>query len=98
VPALPAATLVGQRVEAQRVDLRTELLPLPLFWSRHRVGADGAGEGGWRSLAGVEWRGAIGSVPLLRLPRLALTVGAAEQLDGPAEGDREAWLTITWSP
>ncbi len=98
VPALPAAALAGQEVEAQRVELRTDLLPLPLFWSRYRVESEGAGGSGWRSLAGVEWRGSLGPVPLVRLPALDFAVGAAQLLDGPDEGGREAWLAVTWRP
>lgn len=98
VPALPAAALVGEEVTAQRVELGTPLLPLPLFWSRHRVESEEAGESGWVELAGAEWHGRLGPVPLLRLPELEITLGAAEILSGTREGEREAWAALTWRP
>lgn len=104
VPALPAATLVGREVEAQRVELKPGFVPLPLFWARYRVASSDGSEGGnlgdadWLSLAGVEWRGRFGPAPLLRLPELGYRLGVAEILDGPVEGDREWWAALTWRP
>ncbi|HEX2252835.1 MAG TPA: hypothetical protein VHQ65_06185, partial [Thermoanaerobaculia bacterium] len=92
VPALPAATFVGKRFDAQRVGL-TGLLPLPLFYARYR-----AGDGEWLDMAGLEWRGRLGPVPLLRLPELELTLGVAQLLDPPFEDDTEWWAALAWRP
>jgi|GEM_PF-171586 len=100
VAPLPEATLVGEELEAQRVELAPGFLPLPLFWARYRTAAGGTslGDAEWLSLAGVEWRGQLGPIPLLRLPGLGYRLGGAEILDGPAEGRREWWASLTFSP
>ncbi len=100
VAPLPEAALVGEELEAQRVELAPGFLPLPLFWARYRTAAGGAslGDAEWLSLAGVEWRGRLAPTPLLRLPGLGYRLGGAEILDGPAEGDREWWVSLTFRP
>jgi len=98
VPALPAGTLLGDRFEAQRAELTLGALPLPLFYARYRAGGDGAPLSPWLALAGAEWRGRLGPLPLLRLPAIDYTLGAAEVLDPPFEGEREWWLAVTWRP
>ena len=98
VPALPAGTLVGERFEAQRAELTLGVLPLPLFYARYRAGDEGDPISPWIALAGAEWRGRIGPLPLLRLPAVDYALGAAEVLDPPFDGEREWWLSLTWRP
>jgi hypothetical protein len=76
-----------------------------LFFERHRVWGEegdpagaGGGRGDWLRLAGVEWRREIGPVPLLPLPRLEVTAGAARVLDPPLEGDDRGWIAVVWRP
>ena len=97
VPALPAGTLVGERFEAQRAELALGFLP-PLFYGRYRAGDDGDRLSPWIALVGAEWRGRIGPLPLLRLPAIDYTLGAAEVRDPPFAGEREWWLSLTWRP
>ena len=107
VPALGEGTLVGDRVESQRVELTAGLLPVPLpdgarlFWERHRAWDDGAPRSDWLSLAGVELTRTLEPLPLLGLPGSHVTAGAAyllETPDGADDGDLRLWAAICWQP
>lgn len=101
VPALPAGWLLGSEHEGQRVELELGLLPAPLFYERHRAWADEGRKGDWVSLAGIELQGALPPSPLLTLPGLRFTAGAAYVLEDPWEeldGDVRAWAAIAWRP
>jgi hypothetical protein len=103
VPALPFATLTGTEHEGQRAELRLSFLPAPLFYERHRLWMDRSARGDWLSLAGLEWRGSIGPLPIFRMPLLDFRVGVARVLDEPFRtellaGDTRWWLTAVWRP
>jgi hypothetical protein len=104
VPALPLGTKTGSQVSALRVDLDLDVLPLPLFWARYDVsglrvsGFSPPGIDDPISLAGAEWRIDLGPVPLVRLPVLELTLGAAYVFDPPFEDDLNGWIAVTWRP
>jgi hypothetical protein len=104
VPALPQGTKTGGRFSALRVDLDLEILPLPLFWARYDVsgrrvsGFSPPGIDDPISLAGAEWRLDLGPVPLVRLPAIELTLGAAYVFDPPFEDDVNGWIAVTWRP
>jgi hypothetical protein len=102
VPALPLATRTGTELSALRVDLAWEALPLPLFWARYDLDGPGAGlagtDAGTLSLAGAELRLRLGPVPLVRLPVLDLTLGAAYVFDAPFEDDVNGWIGVAWRP
>jgi hypothetical protein len=113
-PALPAGTLVGDEHESQRVELRLDALPVPLFWERHRVWGRGGekSDAGWLSLAGIEIEGSLPPMPILGLPGARWTAGAAWVLEDPIEdGSRLAdpegasledeirlWGGLVWRP
>ncbi len=101
VPALPAAYLVGDEHEAQRVELDLGLLPLPLVFERHRVWNEGEDRGDWLDLAGVELRRDLPPMPIVGLPALHATAGAAYVLDDPVgalAGEVRLWLAVAWRP
>jgi hypothetical protein len=97
VPALPLGTLIGSEHEGQRAEL-SGLLPIPLFYERHRLWFDGEDEGPWLELAGVEGRFSFGPFPVARIPELEVRVGGARILQGPFEDDNRWWLTTVWRP
>lgn len=97
VPALPLGTLIGSEHEGQRAEL-SGLLPIPLFYERHRLWFEGEDEGEWLELAGIEGRFSFGPFPLARLPQLEVRVGGARILDGAFEDDNRWWLTTVWRP
>ncbi len=104
VPALPAAYLLGDEEEAQRVELDLSslgFLPAPLVFERHRVWNVGEDRGGWLELVGVELRRDLPPMPIVGLPALRATVGAAYVLDDPVgdlAGEVRLWAAIAWRP
>lgn len=99
VPALPAAWLTGDEYEGQRAELRTGILPVDLFWARHRIGEDAS----WLALAGLERTWAFGPFPLARLPALEARIGVARVIDEPFAEERlrnriRGWLGLVWRP
>ncbi len=96
VPGLPAGTLVGDRYEAQRLELGRLDGPLRLFLARHLL--RGPGGQGWLRLVGIELSGSRAAWPLVRLPALGWTVGAAAILDPPFEDAIEGWVRLRWRP
>jgi hypothetical protein len=97
VPALPVGTLLGEEHEGQRVEL-LGLLPVPLFYERHRLWSEGAPRGDWLELAGVEWRLSVEPIPIGRIPALDLRAGLAQVLEGPFEDETRGWLIAVWRP
>ncbi|HUP42074.1 MAG TPA: hypothetical protein VM599_02570, partial [Thermoanaerobaculia bacterium] len=101
VPALPTGYLTGEEHEAQRLELRLEALPAPLFYERHRVASSFAGEGDWLSLAGIELQGSLPPTPIVALPGARFTAGAAYVLEDPAgelQDEVRLWAAIAWRP
>jgi Tol biopolymer transport system component len=103
VPALAIGTLLGSEHEMQRAELRLGLLPVPVFFERHRLWSDGSPRGGWLSLAGMEWRWSTGPIPLGRIPALDVRLGVARVLEDPSPGspleDADRWWAVTvWRP
>ncbi len=103
MPGLPFGTLTGSEHESQRIDLRLGFLPAPLFYERQRLWLDGSPKGGWLTLAGLEWRYAIGPIPLLRVPALDVRLGVARVLEEPSvlevlDGDFRWWVVAVWRP
>jgi hypothetical protein len=103
VPALPFGTLTGTDHESQRAELRLGFLPAPLFYERHRLWLDGSSQGGWLTLAGLEWRRTLGPLPVIRVPLLDVRIGIARVLEEPSalenlDGDIRWWVTAVWRP
>jgi len=103
VPGLPFGTLTGTDHEEQRVELRLGFLPAPLFYERHRLWQDDGSRGGWLTLAGMEWRGSVGPLPIVRVPVLDFRIGVARVLQEPfpteaLDGDTRWWVTAVWRP
>ena len=96
-PPLAAGTETGDRAEEQRLEVHLADGPAP-FVARYRLWSDGGDRPRWLRVAGLEWRRDLGPMPLLRLPALAVTVGAARVFD-ERRGDRTAgWAAIVWRP
>ena len=103
VPGLPVGTLLGSEHEGQRAELTLGLLPVPLFYERHRLWYEGEARGGWLSLAGLEYRFRLDPLPVGRLPGLDLRAGVARVLDEPFReeifaDDLRWWLIAVWRP
>ena len=101
VPALPTGWLLGDEHEGQRVELELGFLPAPLVYERHRTWRHEGPKGGWLSLAGIELEGSLPPTPILALPGLHVTAGAAYVLEDPAEeleDEVRGWVTVTWRP
>lgn len=96
VPALPAGTRTGDDHEGQRLELRWNAWPVTFFYERHRLWSDGSPVEGWLALRGAELSFSQGPLPLLRLPAVDLSLGVAEILDPPFEGEWEGWLSLAW--
>jgi hypothetical protein len=97
VPALPLATLMGERYERQRLDLRAGV-PFPIFFERHRMRERGGPRGDWLRLVGTEIDVATAPVPLARLPAPVFRFGVARILDAPFERDTRWWFSLGWRP
>lgn len=97
VPALPTDTLLGDRVEIQRIDLKLGGAPARFFFARHRVG-EGRSLESRLDLWGLEASFNQAPLPLLRLPGFDLDLGVAQILDEPFEDEVEAWIELRWRP
>jgi hypothetical protein len=96
VPALPAATLLGEEHEGQKVSLT--IAGLPLFLDRHRVWDCGGEKGEWLRVAGIEVDLTSPPIALVKLPGLHLRVGAARILDAPLQDEDRVWALLAWRP
>ena len=97
-PALPAATLLGAEHETERAALELGLLPMPLFFERHRLWGGLLPRPAEVTLAGLELRIATPPVPLVRLPAVELRLGAARLFANPLAERNRWWLTTVWRP
>lgn len=95
--ALPAGTAIGDRWQAQRLELGREATPVRLFWARHRLWDDGGDRGDWIALAGAEIFVDRDPRPILRLPSSRVRVGAAHVFDAPFEGEWMFWAGLAWT-
>ncbi|HYM61229.1 MAG TPA: hypothetical protein VEZ11_10080 [Thermoanaerobaculia bacterium] len=96
-PALPAATLIGTRYEGRRAELVLPFFPTTFFWQQHRLGPAGISPHDL-ALAGLEFQWTTGPIPLIRLPGVTLTAGAARILDDPLKGKTKGWLALRYRP
>ena len=91
-PALPVAILSGGDYDGWRIESTVPRLPFTAFYQRHEIG------GRRLSLAGVEAKLNSDPMPILKLPGLDLTAGAAYVFDAPLKGDVQWWLGMRWRP
>ena len=97
-PALPAATLLGSEHEEERVELEPGLLPVPLFFERHRLWGGVLLHPAEITLGGLELRWSTRPVPLVRLPAVELRLGVARVFSDPFADRTRWWLTTVWQP
>ena len=97
-PALPAATLLGAEHEEERVELEPGLLPVPLFFERHRLWGGLLLHPAEITLGGLELRWSTRPVPLVRLPAVELRLGVARVFSDPFADRTRWWLTTVWQP
>ena len=97
-PALPAATLLGAEHEEERVELEPGLLPVPLFFERHRLWGGLLLHPAEITLGGLEFRWSTRPVPLVRLPAVELRLGVARVFSDPFADRTRWWLTSVWQP
>jgi hypothetical protein len=91
-PAIPVAILEGDDYDGWRLESTVPLLPITAFYQRHEIG------GSSLSLAGVEVELSSSPLPILKLPGLDVTAGAAYLFDAPLQGDTKFWLGMRWRP
>lgn len=91
-PALPVATLAGDEYDGWRIETTVPGVPFTAFYQRHDF------SGAQLSLAGVEAELRAEPFPILKLPGLGFTLGAARIFDAPFEGDIHWWLGMRWRP
>lgn len=91
-PALPLASLAGDRYDGWRIDTNIPGIPLTFFYQRHEIGRARL------RLAGVEHATRIDPSPILRTPGFDLTLGAARIFDGALRDETKYWLGVRWRP
>jgi hypothetical protein len=95
-PALPVAILAGDDYDGWRIESTVPALPLQAFYQRHTL------DGTQLSLVGAQAELHTDPNPVLKLPALDFTVGAAYVLDAPllaeSKGDTKWWLGMRWRP
>jgi hypothetical protein len=95
-PAIPVAILRGDDYDGWRIESSVPLLPFTAFYQRHEIG------GASLSLAGVEVELSSSPLPILKLPGLDVTAGAAYLFDAPlsstVKGDTKFWVAMRWRP
>ena len=97
-PALPAVALLGAEHEEERVELDPGLLPVPLFFERHRLWGGLLLHPAEVTLGGLELRWSTRPVPLVRLPAVELRLGLARVFSDPFPDRTRWWLTTVWQP
>lgn len=97
-PALPAVTLLGAEHEEERVELEPGLLPVPLFFERHRLWGGLLPHPAEITLGGLEFRWSTRPVPLVRLPAVELRLGVARVFSDPFADRTRWWLSTVWQP
>jgi WD40-like Beta Propeller Repeat len=88
-PALPTATLSGTRYTGVEANATTGALRF--FYRQHRLGTR-------LSMAGVEAGLSSPPMPLLKMPAMHVTIGAARILDEPLRNRTRAWIAIRLEP
>jgi hypothetical protein len=91
-PALPVAILAGDDYDGWRIESTVPGMPLTAFYQRHTL------DGTNLSLAGAQAEFHTDPNPILKLPALDLTIGAAYVLDAPLKGETKWWLGMRWRP
>ena len=91
-PALAARSLTGERYQGLRAEATLPVLPLGVFYQQHRM------DTGRRTLAGVTLSLRSDPSPILRVPGLDVTLGAARPIDGTADNDINWWFGMRWRP
>jgi hypothetical protein len=90
--ALPVAVAAGDDYDGWRIESAVPGLPLTAFYQRHTL------DGTHLSLAGAQAEFHMEPNPIIKLPALDLTVGAAYILDAPLKGETKWWLGMRWRP
>lgn len=91
-PALAVRTLTGERYQGLRVQARVPVLPVEVFYQQHRMNRERL------TLAGVALSLSSDPWPLLRLPAVDVTLGAAQPIDGSIDDDINWWFGMRWRP
>jgi hypothetical protein len=94
-PALPVAILSGRRYDGWRVETTLPSLPITGFYQRHEI------DGRRLSLVGANLEMHLDPNPILKLPALDVTLGAAYAMDAAVEtieGKTRWWLGMRWRP
>jgi hypothetical protein len=91
-PALPVAIATGDDYDGWRIESTVPRLPLTAFYQRHML------DDAHLSLAGAQAELHMEPNPILKLPALDLTIGAAYILDAPLKGETQWWLGMRWRP
>ncbi|HEV7766245.1 MAG TPA: hypothetical protein VGQ76_14665 [Thermoanaerobaculia bacterium] len=90
--ALPVAILGGDDYDGWRVESTVPGMPFSAFYQRHTL------DGTSLSLVGAQFELHADQNPILKLPGLDLTLGAAHILDAPLKGETKWWLGMRWRP
>ncbi|HEX7829035.1 MAG TPA: hypothetical protein VF787_05240, partial [Thermoanaerobaculia bacterium] len=91
-PALPVAIMSGDEYDGWRIETSVPGLPLTAFYQRHDFGAASL------TLAGAELVLHSAPNPIVKVPGLDLTLGAAHILDAPLKGETKFWMGMRWRP
>ena len=91
-PALPVAILAGDDYDGWRIESTVPGMPFTAFYQRHTL------DGTHLSIAGAQAELHTDPDPILKLPALDLTIGAAYVLDTPLKGETKWWLGMRWRP
>lgn len=91
-PALPVAIAAGDDYDGWRIESTVPRLPITAFYQSHTLDRTRL------SLAGAQAELHTDPNPILKLPGLDLTVGAAYVLDAPLKGETKWWLSMRWRP
>jgi hypothetical protein len=94
--ALPAGSLVGDRLFTYRVSTSLEGIA-PYYWAGStRIGAGRFAN--WQRVAGVEWTIDQTALPVIGLPGARLTAGVGRSFDSPLARRIRAYLSVTLRP
>jgi hypothetical protein len=99
-PALPVAILAGDDYDGWRIESTVPGLPFTAFYQCHTL------DGTHLSLAGAQAELHTDPDPILKLPALDFTIGAAYVLESPllsetlseTKGETKWWLGMRWRP
>jgi hypothetical protein len=91
-PALPPGTLAGEEYNGWRIESSVPSMPMTAFYQRHDLG------GQQLSLAGLEIALSSDANPILKVPGLDVTLGAARVLGDPLRGETKWWIGTRWRP